>query len=88
MNNFVHAINGFYTNDVYYTRTDSFYLGNTHWEKLDEASLVGKNLLQSENDYKDSGIFDGLFLALKMRKCLTKNIYGVIDEHKTIKGFY
>ena len=23
MNNFIHAINGFYTNDVYYTGTDS-----------------------------------------------------------------
>ena len=26
MNDFIHAINGFYTNDVYYTDTDSSYI--------------------------------------------------------------
>ena len=30
MNNFVHAIDGFYTNDVYYTDTDSLYIENKH----------------------------------------------------------
>ena len=30
MNNFIHAINGFYTNDVYYTDTDSLYIENKH----------------------------------------------------------
>ena len=25
MNNFIHAVNGFYTNDVYYTDTDRLY---------------------------------------------------------------
>ena len=28
MNNFLHANNGFYTNDVYYTDTDSLYIEN------------------------------------------------------------
>ena len=42
MNNFIHAINGFYTNDVYYTDTDSLYIENKHWDKLDKAGLVGK----------------------------------------------
>ena len=87
MNNFIHAINGFYTNDVYYTDTDSLYIENKHWDKLDKASLVGKNLLQGKNDYKDGGIFYGLFLAPKNKYCLTINKYGVIDEHKTFKGF-
>ena len=45
MNNFIHAINGFYTKDVYYTDIDSLYIENKHWEKLDKAGLVGKNLL-------------------------------------------
>ena len=40
MNNFIHAINGFYTNDVYYTDTDSSYIENKHWDKLCEAGLV------------------------------------------------
>ena len=42
MNNFIHAIGGFYTNDVYYTDTDSLYIENKHWDKLDKAELVGK----------------------------------------------
>ena len=46
-----------------------------------------KNLLQGKNDYKDGGIFYGLFLAPKIKYCLTINKYGVIDEHKTFKGF-
>ena len=65
MNNFIHAINGFYTNDVYYTDTDSLYIENKHWDKLDKAGLVGKGLLQGKNDYKDGGIFYALFLAPK-----------------------
>ena len=65
MNNFIHAIIGFYTNDVNYTDTDSLYIENKHWDKLDKSGLVGKNLLQGKNDYKDGGIFYGLFLAPK-----------------------
>ena len=30
MNNFIHAINGFHTNDVYYTDTDSLYIEKKH----------------------------------------------------------
>ena len=51
MNNFIHAINGFYTNDLYYADTDSMYIENKLWDKLDKAGIVGKNLLQSKNDY-------------------------------------
>ena len=50
MVNFIHAIFGFYTNDVFYTDTDSLYIENKHWDKLDKAGLVGKNLLQGKND--------------------------------------
>ena len=32
-------------------------------------------------------MFYGLFLAPKITYCLTINEYGVIDEHKTFKGF-
>ena len=48
MNNFKHAIGGFYTNDVYYTDFDSLYIENKHWDILNKAGLVGKNLLQGE----------------------------------------
>ena len=49
--------------------------------------MLGKNRLPGKNDYKNGGIFYGLFLAPKMKYCLTINNYGVIDEHKTFKGF-
>ena len=87
MNNFIHAINGFYTNYVYYTDCDSLYIENKHWDKLESVGLVGKNLLQRKNDYKDGGIFYGLFLAPKIKYCLIINKYGVISEKKTFKGF-
>ena len=87
MNNFIHAINGFYTNDVYYTDTDSLYIESKHWDKLHEARLVGKDLLQGKNDYKDGGIFYGLFLAPKIIYCLIINKFGLIDEKKCFKGF-
>ena len=39
MNNSIHAINGFYTNDVYYTDTDSLYI-----EKLEFGKIhIGKS---------------------------------------------
>ena len=87
MNNFIHAINGYYTNDVYYTDTDSLYIENKHCDKSEKTGLVGKALLQGKNDYKDGGMFYGLFLAPKIKFYLTINKYGVNDEHMTFKGF-
>ena len=65
MNSFIHAIIGFYANDVFYTDTDSLYIENKHWDQLDKAGLVGKNLLEGKYDFKEGGIFYGLFLAPK-----------------------
>ena len=56
MNNFIQAVKGFYTNEVYYTDTDSLYIENKHWDKLEKAGLVGKAILQGKTDYKDGGI--------------------------------
>ena len=55
--------------------------------KLDRAGLVGKELLQGKNDYKDGGIFYALFLAPKIKYCLIINKYGIISEKKCFKGF-
>ena len=66
MNNFIHAVDGFYTNDVYFTDTDLLYNESKHWNKLNKAGLVVKNLLQDKNDNGDDGIFYGLFLAPKI----------------------
>ena len=87
MNNFIHAIDGFYTNDVYYTDCDSLYIENKHWDKLKNLGLVGKDLLQGKNDYKHGGIIYALFLAPKIKYCIIINKYGVISEKKTFKGF-
>ena len=87
MNNFIHAINGFHTNGVYYTDTDSLYIENKRWGKLDKTGLVGKNRLQGENDYGRRAIWYDLFLAPKIMNCLTINKFGIIDEHKTLQGF-
>ena len=45
-------------------------------------------MLQGKNDYKDGGIFYGLFLAPKIKYFSTINKYGVFDEHKTFKRFF
>ena len=47
MNNFIDAIHGFYTTDLYYSDTDSLYIENKHWDKLDKAGLVGKRTITS-----------------------------------------
>ena len=65
MKNFLHAINGFYTKIVHYTDTDSLNFENKHWDKLDKAGFLGKNILQGKNEYKDGGIFYSLLLAPK-----------------------
>ena len=54
---------------------------------MNEAGLVGKNLLQGKNEHGDGGIFYGLFLAPKIEYCLTINKYGIIDEKNCFKGF-
>ena len=87
INNFIHAIDGFYTNDLNYTDTDSLCIENKHRNKLATAGLVGKNSLRCKNDYEDGGIFYRLFLATKIKYCSTINKYGVINEHNTFKRF-
>ena len=87
MNNFIRGINGFYDNSIYYGDTDSLYIEKKHWDVLDKAKLVGKNLCQAKNDYKTGGIFYALFLAPKIKYCLTINDLGIIEQHMTFKGF-
>ena len=88
MNNFIHAIGGFYKNDVFYTNTDSLHIENKHWGKLKKAGLVGKNLLQGKNDYGDGGIFYGLYIACKIKYYVTVNKFGNIDEKKMHRRLY
>ena len=87
MNKFIREINGFYENNIYYTDTDSLYIEKKYWDVLDKANLVGDELCQGKNDYKTGGIFYGLYLAPKIKYCLTIDDYVIIQEHKTFKGF-
>ena len=87
MNNFIRGINGFYINGIYYGDTDSLYIEKKYWDVLDKANLFGENLCQGENDYERGGIFCGLFLAPKIKDCLTIDDYGIVQERKTFKGF-
>ena len=86
MNSFIREINGFY-NNIYYGDTDSLCIEKKYWDVLDEANLVGEDLCQGKNDFKTGGIFCGLFLAPKIKHCLTIDDYGIIQEHKTFEGF-
>ena len=54
---------------------------------MDKTNLVAESLCQGKNYYKTGGIFYGLLLAPKMKYCLTIDGYGIIQEHKTFKGF-
>ena len=86
MNNFIREINGFYSNSIYYGDTDSLYIEKKYWDVLGKAKLVEEGLCQGENDYETGGIFYGLYLAPKIKYCLTIDDYGIIQEHKTFKG--
>ena len=63
------------------------YIEKKKWDVLDKANLVGKNSCQSINEYDSRGVFQGLFLAAKMKYWLTKNEFGIIEEQKTFEGF-
>ena len=63
------------------------YIEKKYWDVLEKANLVGDELCQGKNDYKTGGIFYGLYLAPKIKYCLTIHDYGIIQEHKTFKRF-
>ena len=71
MNNFIHEIDRFYRIDVYFTDTDSLYIENKQWDKLDKAGLVDINRSQGKNGSKEGGILYALFLAPKIKYSLT-----------------
>ena len=56
------------------------------WDVLHKAKLVEEKLCQGKNDHETGGIFYGLFLSLKIKCCLTRDNYGIKQEHKIFKG--
>ena len=87
MNDVFREINGFYSNIVYYTDTDSGYIHKKHWSTLVEKGYVGKSLGQGKNDYGDSGILYAGFLAPKIKYCLVIDDFGIISAKRTFKGY-
>ena len=87
MNTFIRGIIGFKTMNVFFTDTESLYIEKKHWDVLDKIKLVGKRLRQSEKGFKSGGIFSHLFLAPKIKCCLTIKEFGILEEQKTFKGF-
>ena len=63
------------------------YVEKNNWDVLDKANLVGKKLCQDKNDYESGCVFNGLFLASKIKSVLTTNGFGIIQQHLTFKGF-
>ena len=68
---FIRETNKFYKNNIYYTDTDSLYIEKKNWDVLDKANLVGREFFQGKIDYETGGNFYGLFLAPKIKYCLT-----------------
>ena len=87
MNKFIREKNGFYKNNIYYTDTDSLYIEIKYWDVLDKPNLVGEGICQCRNDYVSGGVFYGLFLAPKVKYCSSIEGFGIVQEHKTFKGF-
>ena len=85
MNNFIRKIDGFYNNNIYLSDTDSLFVENKYWDLLDKTELVREETCQNKNDYKTGGIFYVLFLAPKIKFCLTIDNYGYVQEQKTFE---
>ena len=86
-NNFFREMNGFYNNSMYYTDRDGLFSTKKYWDVLDKAELLGKESCQGKKDYKRGVIFYALFLAPKIKYCLTISEFGIIEEHKTFERF-
>ena len=87
MNDVFREIDGFYSNIIYYTDTESGDIHKKHWSTLVEKGYVGKSLGQGKNDYGDSGIFYAWFLAPKIKYCLVIDDFGSISAKRTFKGY-
>ena len=63
------------------------FVEKNYWDVLDKAGLMGDNLCPGKNDYKSGGIFYSLFLALRIKYCLSINEFGIIEERKSFIKF-
>ena len=88
MNDVILSLDGFRNHKIYNGDTDSVYIHKNDYKILNDKGLIGKDLGQSKNDYGDSaGIVYGLFLAPKVKYCITIDEFGVLSAKTTFKGY-
>ena len=86
MNKFFRKKDGFYTNNITYSETDLNYIGKKYLHVLGKAKLVEEELCQGKKNYKKCCMFYGLFLAPKIKYCLTIDKHCIIQEQKKYEG--
>lgn len=68
MNDMIHVVDGFRNTVVAYTDTDSIYIPLSAHKKLEEAGMIGDEMLQCKNDMgKGIVITKAIFLAPKVK---------------------
>ena len=87
MNNSIRDINCLHNSSIYYGDTDSIYLEKKYSVVLVRAGLVGSYLGQGKNECLSGGIIYTMYLAPKVKYCLTIDKFGIIEEHKSFKRF-
>ena len=65
---------------------DSLYV-EKNWDILDQAGLVDYKFCQGKSNYKSACLFYGLFLTVKRDYQLTIHKFGIVQKHRTFKGF-
>ncbi|KAG1000531.1 hypothetical protein G6F27_013735 [Rhizopus arrhizus] len=82
LNKYIEIVDGFYDHNILYGDTDSIYIRQPLFNRLDKAELVGDQLGQCKNDY-DAIIEKFRTIGKKSKICLLSN--G--DIKTTLKGF-
>jgi len=87
MNDIVHAIDGFNTFKIWYTDTDSLYIDQISYLKLQELGYVGDALGQGKNDNKSGGVINyAIFAGPKMKYCEIVSPSGETEISVSFKG--
>ena len=86
MNDVVIALDGYKNYNKNYSDTDSKYIHKNHYDIVKGQRLLGKDILQSKNNYWNAGILDGLFLAPKIKYCIVINDNGLLQQKISFTG--
>ena len=84
MKKFALEIDGVKDDKVCYTDTDSLYKEKTTGKSLEHKSFVGEELGRGENNFGDGVKLSAVFVAPKVKYCLTTNGYRIINGQKNI----